>query len=111
MCVRGNPILFSYNIMNTVLKLVVGLIVLLVIAIGAYYLYGDSASSLGGATAKDMKEIGVPAATGSFDDFEAALQAELDASAAAIKAFDSDIDASVDTVVNSGKNIYDPNNI
>lgn len=53
----------------------------------------------------------VPAATDSVDDFEAALNADLDASLSAIDTLDTDVDASVDAVVNSGNDVYDPNNI
>lgn len=90
-----------------------GLIVLLIVVAAAYFLYSDTMmlGTPGGTAVQEMEKVGIPGATDSIADFETAMQAELAASAAAIKALDSDVDASVSEVVNSGNNVYDPNNI
>jgi uncharacterized protein HemX len=93
------------------------LIAVLVLAGGAYYFMATSAGEMG-KTATVETEVtsqaegaAVPLATDSVDDFAAAMQAELDASASAIKALDQDVDASVDGVVNSVNTVYDPSTL
>lgn len=95
--------------MNTATKVVVALIVILVIAAGAYYLLSGTPVSNPG-TAMDES---IPAATDSIDDFGAAMEAELAASAAALKALDADTDASAAEVKAAAdtSTLYDPNNI
>jgi hypothetical protein len=100
--------------MNTATKVVVALVVIVAIAGGAYYLLNGSPSMMVPETSGSaMNNDALPAATGSVDDFAAAMQADLSASAAAIKAFDTGVDASaskvkatVDTTTS-----YDPNSI
>lgn len=110
--------------MNTITKVIVALVVIVLIALGAYYMLADSPT---GEMIDDLKtmtgdvmqddsssvagSVAVPPATGSVDDFSAAMQAELDATAAAMQALDADVDAETDTVVNSGNNTYDPSNL
>lgn len=93
--------------MNTLTKVLVALIVIVVIAAGAYYMLSGSGPLNGTAIG------GMPAPTDSVDDFAAAMEAELAASAAAIKAFDESVDASVASVKSAAdtSTLYDPNNI
>ncbi|MCL9972245.1 MAG: hypothetical protein NBV63_02460 [Candidatus Pacebacteria bacterium] len=100
------------------------LIAVLVVAGGAYYTMMPGGApvlstgtppaetgALPGETGEVTTSAPVPAATDSIDDFAAAMQAELAASASAIKALDMDVDASVDSVVNSGNTVYDPSTL
>lgn len=99
------------------------LIAVLVLAGGAYYtmmpaetlmLSTDTQPVETATVSEESGEVTsapVPAATDSVDDFAAAMQAELAASASAIKALDQDVDASVDSVVNSGNTVYDPSTL
>lgn len=99
------------------MKIVLGIVVVLVILGGAYYFI--TASPEGEAVMEDLKSMtntltegsDIPGATGSVDDFSAAMNAELAAQAEAINALDADVDADVEGVVNSGSNTYDPNSI
>lgn len=95
--------------MNTATKVVVALVVIALIAAGAYYMLSAGPTSSPG-TAMDES---IPAATDSIDDFSAAMDAELAASAAALKALDADTDASAAEVKAAAdtSTLYDPNNI
>jgi cytochrome c-type biogenesis protein CcmH/NrfG len=103
--------------MNTGTKTLAALVAILIIAAGAYYMLTTSPKegammeneALVPVTAENADAM--PAATDSVDDFAEAMQAELSASASAIKALDADVDATVDTVVNSSNNVYDPSNL
>lgn len=98
--------------MNQATKVIVALVVILVIAAGAYYMLAGTPAMMGpeGGSALNSE---IPAATDSVDDFAQAMEAELAASAAAIKAFDAEIDASASTVTSSADttNLIDPNEL
>lgn len=98
--------------MNTATKVVAAIIVILVIAGGAYYMLAGEPAMMGPESNSAMNSD-IPVATESVDDFAAAMEAELSASASAIKAFDADIDASASVVKSSAdtSDLYDPNNL
>ena len=104
------PLLFLTNTMNSATKVIVALVVVLVIAGVAYYMLSGSSSMMPEGTAMNGD---IPAATDSVDDFATAMQEELSASAAAIKAFDTSVDTSVADVQTSAAaaTSYDPNNL
>lgn len=93
----------------------IALVVIIAIAAAAYFLLTGSSSQtdLMGGTGETVLEGSLPSATDSVDDFTAAMEAELSASAAAIKAFDADVDASVADVRAAAdtSTLYDPDNL
>jgi hypothetical protein len=99
--------------MNTATKVVVALVVILVIAAGAYFMLQGTSTMVGPGSGSAMNNGSIPEATGSVDDFATAMEAELSASAAAIKAFDTSVDASVSSVTSAAdtSTLYDPSNI
>lgn len=98
--------------MDTATKVVVALVVIAVIAGGAYYMLSGTPTMMAPEGGSAMNSD-LPAVTGSVDDFAAAMQADLSASAAAIKAFDTQVDTSVSSVKGAAdtSTLYDPNNI
>lgn len=100
--------------MNTATKVVIALVVILAIAAGAYYMLNGSSPMMAPDTSGSaMNDSSIPAATDSVDDFAAAMEAELSASAAAIKALDTGVDASASSVKATVDTTtsYDPNSI
>ena len=96
-------------------KTLIALVAVVVVAAGAYYMLAGSATAptmvnnQGTGTDSDA----LPVATDSVDDFAGALDADVAATAAALNAFDADVDASVSNVQSASNetNLYDPNNI
>lgn len=98
--------------MNQATKVIVALVVILVIAAGAYYMLSGSPTMMGPEAGSAMNSD-IPAATDSVDDFAAAMEAELSAGATAVKAFDADVDASATAVTSAAdtSNLIDPNEL
>ncbi len=95
-------------------KTFIALVVVIAIAAAAYFLLVGSPVQTGLTSDTDTSVLGgLPSATDSVEDFTAAMEAELSASAAAIKAFDADIDASVADVRAAAdtSTLYDPDNL
>lgn len=97
--------------MNSSNKVLVALVAVAVVAFGAYYLTTGSAQAPSQVTEQTTDAL--PPATDSVDDFAAAMQADVQATASAIQAFDADVDASVSSVqdASNATNLYDPNNL
>ena len=100
--------------MNSTTKVLGVMVAILILAGGAYLLLSGT-SRVGDlkdvSTNMEGGDAGLPAATDSIDDFSAAVDADLSATASAISAFDASQEAQVQTVVTSGNNLYDPENL
>ncbi len=96
-------------------KTLIALVAVVIVAGGAYYMLAGAPAPT--ATETQTPETGVvseiPTATDSVDDFAAAMEADLAATAAALNAFDADVTASLSEVeaLADSSQLYDPENI
>ncbi len=120
---RRSPLFITSSYMSTHMKVASALVAVVVVLGGAYYLAGQSGDraallsmeSADGAASKQMMQEAapIPEPTGSFDDFAAAIDADISAQLAALESLDADVDGSVSSVssITTSQALYDPNSL